>query len=273
MGLLFMSKEKLDLILSIIAASLFVLGLIVAAFILFRIYLKRKNKLLLEKERLSIQFEQTLLRSKLEIQEQTLTNVSREIHDNIGQVLSMVRINMNTLKPGDEQEKIELMDELLEKAITDLRSLSHSLNTEYIRKGGWIKAVQKLFTDLERSGKFNTFLQIEEALPALGDEKPIILFRMVQEIINNIIKHAGASEIGFHAVKKEETIIIAIRDNGKGFDTNTLVDGTGLTNLRSRAKMIDAELQITSQPGNGTKVIISVNTDTHEQTNHQDRTG
>jgi signal transduction histidine kinase len=280
MGVPFMPKDKdqlmkdnVDLILSIIAASLFVLGLIIAAFILFRIYLKRKNKLLLEKERLSIQYEQTLLRSKLEIQEQTLTNVSREIHDNIGQVLSMVRINMNTLKPGDEQEKIELMDELLEKAITDLRSLSHSLNTEYIRKGGWIKAVQKLFTDLERSGKYNTYLQIEETLPALGDEKPIILFRMVQEIINNILKHAGANEIGFHAVKKEDNIIIAIRDNGKGFDTSTLSEGNGLTNLQSRAKMIDAELQISSQPGNGTKVIISVNTDTHEQTNHQDRTG
>ena len=117
-----MQKEKLNLILSIVAASLFVIMLIVAAFILFRIYLKRKNILLLEKQRMSVQFEQTLLSSKLEIQEQTFTYIGREIHDNIGQVLSLVRLNLNTLTAITDEPKLTLMDELLGKAITDLRS-------------------------------------------------------------------------------------------------------------------------------------------------------
>ena len=104
-----MQKAKLDLILAILSACVFVLLLGVTIFILFRIYLKRKNTLLREKEDLSIQFEQTLLRSKLEIQEETFSNISKEIHDNIGQVLSLVRINLNTMGTIVDEQKIEMM--------------------------------------------------------------------------------------------------------------------------------------------------------------------
>ena len=80
---------------------------------------------------MNIEFEQTLLKSKLEIQEHTFNEISREIHDNIGQVLSLVRINLNTLKAPDDMDKVNLMDELMGKAITDLRSLSHSLDADH----------------------------------------------------------------------------------------------------------------------------------------------
>jgi signal transduction histidine kinase len=259
-----MQKEKLDLILSIVAVSLFVLLLIVAAFILFRIYLKRKNMLLLEKERMGIQFEQTLLASKLEIQEQTFTYIGQEIHDNIGQVLSLVRINLNTLQCNTEEQKINLMDELLGKAITDLRSLSHLLDTDYIRTTGWAGAAEKLFLDLNRTGKYTTTVWTDENLPALATEKQIILFRMIQEIVNNIIKHAEATEINLHAIQRENQIMIDIKDNGKGFDQTTSSGGNGLRNLTSRAKMINAEINITSKAGSGTLVSISINSNSNE---------
>ena len=259
-----MQKEKLDFILSIVAASFFVLLLIVAAFILFRIFLKRKNMLILEKERMGIQFEQTLLASKLEIQEQTFTYIGQEIHDNIGQVLSLVRINLNTLNCNIEQEKINMMDELMEKAITDLRSLSHLLDTDYIRTTGWMGAAEKLFLDLKRTGKYSTAVWVEENLPALANEKQIILFRMIQEIVNNIIKHAGATEINLHAMRRDNHIMIDIKDNGKGFDQSTASAGNGLRNLTSRSKMINAEITLASKPGNGTLVSISINTNSNE---------
>lgn len=260
-----MQKEKLDLILSITSASVFVLLLVVAAFILFRIYLKRKNLLLLEKERMSIQFEQTLLRSKLEIQEQTFTHISREIHDNIGQVLSMVRLNLNTMAGSSDPDKINLMDELLGKAIADLRSLSHSLSTDFIRNTGWSQAVEKLFNDLTRSGRYKTHLHIEDGLPALGNDRPIILFRMVQEIINNVLRHAKADEISLVAVRKSGDIMIAIRDNGQGFDKVAVAQSSnGLQNLESRARMINAELTINSKKGEGTQVMIRINTENDE---------
>lgn len=236
-----------------------------AGILLFRIYLKRKNTLLLEKERMSREFERTLLRSKIEIQEETFSHISREIHDNIGQVLSMVRINLNTIHHPPEQQKLELMDELVGKAITDLRSLSHLLNTDQIRNEGWIKAVEKLVSDLDRSGKYQTHLQVEEGLPLLGEDRPIILFRMIQEVINNIIRHAEATEITLRAVQKNGKIILAIKDNGKGFEKSHIGEGgTGLHNLQSRARMIGAKLDIKSQPGKGTSVVISLNSGNHE---------
>jgi len=141
---------------------------------------------------MSIQFAQTLLQSKLEIQEQTFHDISQELHDNIGQVLSLVSIHLNTLDPGPDAAKITLMDELLGKVITDLRNLSHSLDADFIRDNGWIGPVQKLLENLKNSGKFTTTVTIDEELPPLGTEKPIILFRMIQEVIQNIIKHAAA---------------------------------------------------------------------------------
>jgi signal transduction histidine kinase len=238
--------------------------LVISVFFLFRIYLKRKNKLLLDRERMNTEFEQTLLRSQLEIQEHTFNEISREIHDNIGQVLSLVRLNLNTVRAPEDLQKIELMDELLGKAIGDLRSLSHSLDADQVRNTGWVTAVQKLMTDLQKSGKFRTLVTIEERLPALGSEKPIILFRMIQETVNNIIRHAAADTIRLDATREPNGVTIRIRDNGKGFDATKKSTGLGIQNLRNRSKMIGATLEIQSDPGQGTEVIIAINTETNE---------
>lgn len=255
-----MQKERLEFILIILCSSLFVLLLGIAILLLFRIYVKRKNTLLLEKERMRIQFEQTLLHSKLAIQEETFTHISREIHDNIGQVLSFVRLNLNTLGDTPDEEKINRMDEQMERAITDLRNLSHSLDTNLIRNTGWISAAERLLRDLSKTGTVQVSFSAEEDLPTLGNEKPIILFRMIQEILNNTIKHAKAKEIKFEAIRKEQEIIITITDDGKGFDMDQIVAGAGLQNLESRAKLIHAKLYIHTVPGKGTQVNISINT-------------
>ncbi len=253
-----MQKEKLEVLLSVLVASLFILMLVITIFIFFRVYIKRKNKLLLEKELMSIQFGQTLLQSKLEIQEQTFHDIGQELHDNIGQVLSLVSISLNTLKAPGEEDRISKMDELLGKALLDLRNLSHSLDSDYIRNNGWTGLVIKLMNNLQQTGKFSTKLQMGDDLPALGDEKPIILFRMIQEVVNNIIKHADANTIFLEAKKQTDRLGITIKDNGKGFSENAVSGGAGLQNLQNRAKMINAELNITSQATVGTLVTISI---------------
>lgn len=256
-----MQKEKVDIIVTVISISLFILLLVISVLFLFRIYLKRKNKLLLEQERMNIEFEQTLLKSKLEIQEHTFREISQEIHDNIGQVLSLVRINLNTLDTPNDREKINQMDEWMEKAITDLRHLSHSLDADHIRRHGWISPVKKLLNGLQRSGKFKTIIEHDSDLPELGHDKPIILFRMIQEVINNIIRHAGADTIHLEVKRENDKIAVRIRDNGKGFDVGRNPGGIGLQNLRSRSKMINAELAIKSEKGKGTTVTITIKKD------------
>jgi signal transduction histidine kinase len=240
------------------------LMLVTAIGLLFRIYVKRKNKLVTEKEQMSVQFQQTLLQSKLEIQEETFTYISREIHDNIGQTLSMARINLNSLEDPAMQQKIDLIDNMLEKSLVDLRSLSHSLDTDRIRKFGWLHEVSELLTNMERSGKYKVHIDNDVVLPTPAGQKPIILYRMIQEILNNIMKHSAASLIEFKASHADDNIIIEIRDNGKGFDPAKTSNGSGLNNLENRASMIDSKIKFNSKPGQGTSVTIFVRDEPHE---------
>ena len=125
-----------------IGVILFLIGYVIY-FLL--VYQRRKLVNFHEKEELQHHFRQELLRTQLEIQEQTFKNISLEIHDNIGQVLSLARLNVNTMKPEnakDVEEKIEHSDQLIGKAIQDLRDLSKSLNTAFITDAGLIGAIE-----------------------------------------------------------------------------------------------------------------------------------
>jgi len=254
-----MQKEKLDLFLFIVSASMFLLLFAVAIILLIRIYKKRKTKLILEKELMSSRFEQTLLNAKLEIQEQTFSYISSEIHDNVLQILGLARLNLNRMEEDGDVQKIVLIDQQMGEAIADLRNLSHSLSTDVIRNTGWIKAAQRLLADLEKTGTCKVTFLAEENLPVLENEKHIILFRMIQEIINNIIKHAKAGHIKFTAGKEPGQIIVAIEDDGKGFEPDKVAKGAGLQNLESRSAAIGAKMDIESATGSGTRITIAIN--------------
>ena len=254
-----MQKENIDLVSSMLSASALFFVIILGGVFFFFFYLRKKKKLLLEKQRIESAFAQTLLNAKLEIQEQTFSYISSEIHDNVLQVLGLARLNLNRMEEDGDVQKIVLIDEQMGNAIADLRNLSHSLSTDVIRNTGWIKAAQRLLADLEKTGTCKVSFSAEENLPVLENEKHIILFRMIQEIINNIIKHAKAGHIKFTAGKKPGLIIVAIEDDGKGFEPDKVVKGAGLQNLDNRSAMIGAKMNIKSAPGCGTCVTIAIN--------------
>jgi signal transduction histidine kinase len=102
-------------------------------------------------------------------------------------------------------------------------------------------------------------MEMSPDLPVMESEKGIILFRIIQESVNNIIRHSGATSIEFEARNEKGKLVVRISDNGKGFDTNAEAGGMGLRNLASRSKMIDAKIRITSSPGKGTTIILSTN--------------
>lgn len=219
---------------------------------------QRRNKLLIENQNIKKDFEQTLLNTKLEIQEQTLTHISREIHDNIGQVLSLARLQLNSLSTSGQENDIEYTDNLLEKAITDLRGLSHSLNTNSIKENGFAASVIKVLQQFEKTGKFKTSF-IDDSSFYISDDQGIILFRIIQEVLNNIVKHADATEIIIRIEKRNNQTVINIIDNGKGFDVENMHssgNGIGIRNIKERAKIIGAKLSVISQQNNGTTVTI-----------------
>ena len=258
-----MEETTNEIIYSIITFSLFVLMLAIALILLFMNFLKNKRRLLTENENMKAAFAQTLLQSQLEIQEHIFTQISQEIHDNIGQVLSLARLNINTLGVVANEDKVHQTDQLLGKAIQDLRNLGHLLNTNYIKDVGLIEAVRQLVGSLKRTGQFETTFTTTLPFTNINDEKAILLFRMIQETVNNIIRHANATHIQVNISGQQELEQIRIEDNGQGFDLKQALQkktGIGITNMMQRAQFAGVELAIHSAADQGTIVTI---TNTH----------
>lgn len=241
----------------LVLAGLFVLFLIIS--------LQRRKKMKIEKQQMQVQFQQTLLESQLEIQEQTVNVVSQEIHDNIGQVLSLAKLNIGTIdicQPETAQIKINDSRELVGKAIQDLRNLARSMSTSYITEMGLLRSVEHEVEMIRKSGAFLPLLHVEGHVIKINPQQELILFRILQELINNIIKHAAAKKVDIRIGFTEELLNITVIDNGKGFDATQLnfpgnsPFGLGLRNMKNRAQLIGADFSITSIPGTGTTAII-----------------
>jgi signal transduction histidine kinase len=256
-----MPKQQEDILISIVVASVFFI--LIGSFLLLIIFvfLRRNRKNREEKEEMKNRFEQTLLKTQLEIQEQAFAYISQEIHDNIGQVLSLVRLNLNTFDKIISEEKLNHTDSLLGKAIKDLRDLSHNLQSNRIHNIGIIESIRQLLTSLEKTGRFKTTFNTSDNFHILDNNTDVILYRMIQEIINNIIKHAAANTIDVNIDCEDEISTISIRDNGIGFDTTLLQQarsGIGFQNIVNRAKMINTTVDVKSSPGNGTTITLYI---------------
>jgi signal transduction histidine kinase len=242
---------------AIILSSLFFVLLIVILIVAAMSYYREKRTRYEEVNRLN----NALLQSQLEIQEQTFRTISEEIHDNIGQVLTMAKLNLDTVDIELKQKASEkIMDAglLVGKAIKDLRHLSKTLNTETINAIGLIKSIELELLQFQRNG-VHVQLDIGGQVAKLDAQKELILFRIVQESLNNIVKHAGATFIRVKAIFTESKFELIISDNGCGFD-QTMEDamGSGLRNMKSRAALIGANLSIVSCNENGTEVNLQL---------------
>lgn len=207
---------------------------------------------------------QALLQTQLEIQEQTLKTISQEIHDNVGQVLSLAKLNLNTLdiEGGvNKEQKIESSINLVGKAINDLRDLSRSLNGDKIADLGLEDAVDNELKIIQNTGQFITHLVISGEPYQLLPQNEMVLFRIVQESLNNVVKHSKAKNIRIEILYELAAFKMAINDDGEGFEASHLEateTGIGLTNMKNRASLIGALFSIQSAPGKGSSVFIQL---------------
>ena len=258
-----MPKQQEDFLITIVIASVFFVLIGIFLMILVFYFLRRQRKNRMEKEDMRNRFEQTLLNTQLEIQEHTFNYISQEIHDNIGQILSLVRINMNVLSEKFGEDNFDTTDELLGKAIRDLRNLSHNLNSNRLKEIGIVEGLRSLIIQLDKTEKYTTeFISPENALSFMNNDHCLILYRMVQEVIHNILKHANATHIVLEIKPKGNiSYFVTITDNGKGFDMKALQGqntGIGLQNIFSRAKLINATVKVNSKKGEGTSIIFEI---------------
>lgn len=260
-----MPKESREIIIALIAgtSTLLLLGVLMISFLV--LYRNRHRKLLREREQLRLSYERELLKSQLEIQEQTFRHISQEIHDNIGQTLSLAKLNLSTMDPtqlNSLEQKITDSKKLVSQAIYDLRNLSHGLNTDYVADMGLARAIEHELEMIRKSADLETVFETDGNVHRIDKQREVIIYRIVQETLNNILKHAASRKIIIHLHYSLDAFTLSITDNGKGFDLTLLNHSTsyglGIKNMRNRARIIGARFQISSTPGEGTNVVVTV---------------
>jgi two-component system NarL family sensor kinase len=260
-----MPGQNHNTIIFIIITTLFILILIF--FIVFILFLYQRRHISYQKglEILKSDFEKTLLTTQLEIQEQTFQNISREIHDNIGLSLTLAKLNLNTIdwnNAGHPQEKVGGSINFISRAIEDLSYISKALHTGFIEENGLLKALELEINKIQKLGIFNVRYDVTGSPVYMQTQKELVIFRIIQEVLNNCIKHAEATALEVLLNYQNDFVAIELNDNGKGFARKSTIDqtgkGTGLMNIVKRAAYIDGTCQINSFPGKGTTVHLKI---------------
>lgn len=202
-----------------------------------------------------------LLKAQLEIQEQTFNTISQEIHDNVGQVLSLAKVQLNIIDQGEILNKELLADakDSVSKALGDLRNIAKSLNTDCIRISSLPESISLEVKRINRARLINATFTSKGKVRNIEDQKKLIIFRIIQEALQNILKHAKAKNVDIRFQYKPDYIKIKIHDNGIGFDKELLSkkDGLGLQNIVNRAAMINGKADIKSTLNEGTTITIT----------------
>ena len=248
----------------IISITLFFVLISIFVLLFISLYHKRQKSYLQEKHMLETEFQNQLLQTQIEIQEQTFTNISQELHDNIGQSITLAKLNLNTL-PAIENDIINLQlqntKDILSTTLTNIRDLAKTMLGEKIAEIGIEAAMRNELRLLEQTGKYKINIESIGEYFELPPQKAIVGFRILQEAIHNIIKHADAENINLQFTYNANKLIITLQDNGKGFNSDELKStntGVGLKNMNNRAALINANFKLQSSPFHGTLLTLEL---------------
>ena len=227
------------------------------------VHKKKQYNNRLEKQTMENTYQNQLLQSKLEVQEQSFKYFSEEIHDNIGQLLSLVKMQLYNIRDTSTQSevvtKVTGCNELLGKAITDLRNISHTLNSGFVSNAGLADAVEKDLEYIRSAKEVKCTLHLSGEEYSLGNEKELLVFRIIQEAIANAVKHASPTAIDIYLDYSPVGLGVSITDNGTGFNTSEETkSGIGLNNMHVRSELLKGNLQVTSAKEKGTTIKLQI---------------
>jgi len=237
-----------------------VLMVIMAAFIIAIVIVHRQRQI---KNRHKIQiikadFKNTILNAEKEIREHTLHYVSQELHDNIGQLLSLTKLVLNNSDPASVFEGKKLINQI----IKEVRSLSRSINKDYINDVQFVSFLEEELGKVQKSGFCEvSFVNEGGPIDFVEGDKKLVLIRLVQECLNNSIKHASPTLISIELKNLRGKLLLCIKDNGEGFDVTNVSQGLGLRNINARVEAIGGKVQIGSELGKGTRIEIELEND------------
>ncbi|MCF8298184.1 MAG: sensor histidine kinase [Saprospiraceae bacterium] len=198
--------------------------------------------------------------SMMEGQEKERKRIAGELHDNMGSLLATVKLHFGSLEDSIENvEQFKTVNNLLDKACDDIRNISHSLDSGVLAKFDLISGLNEIKTTLENTKKLKVNISAHGIDSRLNSSIEIILYRIVQELVGNIIKHSNAKDISIELTRHEQNLNLIVEDNGKGFNlADNKGKGIGLKNIQSRIDNLNGNVSIDSRIGKGTIVIIDI---------------
>lgn len=197
----------------------------------------------------------------LEAQEKERLHIASELHDNVGQILTTCKILLEgEINKSDAPATLNHTYNHLQKAINELRSISHQLNPAQLNEIGLSSAIKDLAKSVNMASSVNVVLNVEDTrcLDKLEDVVALSLFRIVQEQVNNILKHANATEVTITITISPKAVELEITDNGKGFRMTSVNKGLGLKNMYNRAELFNGRVTIHTAPGEGCTVSVYI---------------
>lgn len=210
-------------------------------------------------------FEEELIQTEIEVQEQTRKNLASDLHDNIGQLLSLTKVTAASINIEDKEKaenKLNDIQDLLTKSIKELRQLSKIIHGEHLVQQGLIVTIEQEIMWLQRNGHFSVdFINNIENSEITNSDKDLFLYRLLQETLNNIIKHSNADAIKIELVYADQNMKLTVQDNGKGFNVAEkmkMKNGLGLLNMQKRITLLQGNMNIDSIEDKGTKIIFTI---------------
>lgn len=257
---------KTELIITIILFNLFFLIFIIAIFVYIKRYRYRRKEHINELRLKNQEHQKALLAAQLEIQKVTMAQIGRELHDNIGQNITLASLYTQKMLYDNTvpqvQEEINQVVDILNNTLVELRSLSHSLTNDRIADRNIIELIEDEVNKTNALKKckvhLNTQLDENEDLNIL---QKTVLIRTIQEFIQNSLKHAQCKNIFVTlVVDKDGKLLLELKDDGVGFDlSESQMQGIGLKNMKKRTEILDGTYHLYSQKGIGTLLTINLN--------------
>ncbi|MCD6020155.1 MAG: Signal transduction histidine-protein kinase/phosphatase DegS [Bacteroidetes bacterium] len=259
------AKEKQEFIKNIITVAVF--ALLILLFVIG--FLMYRKKQLEHRAKLDAEIatqKETRTKSILDAEEKERRRIAQDLHDGVGQLLSAAKLNLSNLESKlsdqNEDQKLAMQNALtlVDDSVKEVRAVSHNMMPNTLIKLGLGSAVREFITKLGNAPTLKVDLEIVGLDNRLDNQVETVLYRVIQEIINNIIKHANASHISMQLIRHDTELNVMIEDNGVGFETNNLdiYDGIGLKGIITRIEFLNGSVHFDSSVGRGTTVIIDV---------------
>lgn len=219
-----------------------------------------------------IYYKQTQLRQRniamqaiIKTEESERQRIARDLHDSVSQTMSAAKINLSIMggelafKDAGQKMRFERVVGMVDDGFKEVRTISHNMMPWALHKTGLSKVVKQFISNISNGSIDINFFSKGFDEP-FNDTVELILYRVLQESVNNVLKHSGASRLDISLMRDEESISLTIEDNGKGFDANSpeFKAGMGLSNLRSRMNFLNGKVEVDSRPGIGTLVSVYV---------------